>query len=121
MFKSVKTPEEYVKMSTEYFSAFPKTVDEVKDVLEKTKNVYETEAENAKSVIATYTKASRGDASINEIAAANKKAQELMIAARFAAIMSMPGAVFALPLLTKISDEYSFDLVPASVKAEFDL
>ena len=121
MFKTIKTPEEYVKMSTEYFSAFPKTIEEVKTVLEKTKNVYETEAENAKSVITTYTKASRGDASINEIATANKKAQSLMVAARFATIMSMPGAIFALPLLTKMSDEYSFDLIPASVKAEFDL
>jgi hypothetical protein len=35
--------------------------------------------------------------------------------------MAVPGAVFALPVLAKIADEYDFDFVPASVKKEFNI
>jgi hypothetical protein len=115
------TPQDYFKAVQDTFAAFPKTQEDITSVFEKTKNVVETETANAKEVISTYNKAAKGDASLNEIAAANKKAQELLIAARFATVMAMPGAVFALPLLSKMADEYSVDFVPASVKKEFGI
>jgi hypothetical protein len=58
---------------------------------------------------------------MNEISLANKKAKELFVTARFAATMMIPGAVFALPVLTKLADEYDFDFIPASVKKEFEI
>jgi len=115
------TSQDYIKATTDYFSAFPKTPEEIKTVLGKTKSVIETEIENGKEVIKTYSKVSKGEATMKEIAASNKKAQEVFVAARFACIMAMPGAIFALPILSKLADEYSFDLVPASVKREFNI
>lgn len=102
-------------------SSFPKTFDEVIEVNEKIKRVIEVEQKNAKEVVSIYNKAAKGDASMNEIMAANKKAQDLATAARFAAVMAMPGAIFALPFMVEAAKEYSIDFVPASVAKEFDI
>lgn len=58
---------------------------------------------------------------MNEIMQANKKAQEVAVAARFAAVMAMPGAIFALPFIVEASKEYDFEFVPASVSKEFGI
>jgi hypothetical protein len=122
MFTSLpKTPQEFLDLSTEYFSALPKTMDEVTAVAGKVKTVLEIETANAQSVIAAYQKAAKGDASINDIALANKKAQELMVTARFAAILAMPGSIFILPAIAKAAKNFSVELYPASVKEEFSL
>ena len=115
------TPQDYFKSVQDSLASFPKTEEDIKAVFEKTKNVVTTEAASAKEVIATYNKASRGEASMNEISLANKKAQELFVAARFAAVMALPGAIFALPVLSKMADEFDVDFVPASVKKEFSI
>ena len=93
----------------------------MKEVGEKVKKVIETEQENAKEVVSIYNRAARGDASLNEITKANKKAQEVATAARFAAVMAMPGALFALPFMIEASKEYGFDFVPESVSKVFDI
>lgn len=121
MFTTIKTPEDFIKQATEYFSVFPKTQDEVKEVLEKSKAVFEAEAKNATDLLATYQKMATGDASMNQIAAANKKAQALAVSARFAAFIAIPGAIFALPAVTKFAKEHSIDFVPASVSKEFSI
>jgi hypothetical protein len=118
---TLKTPQDLFKAVTDTFAAFPKNPEEFKTVLEKTKNVYESEVEKTKSVIKTYSKASKGDASINEITVANKQAQSLMVTARFATLMAIPGALFMLPALKTLADEYDFELVPESVRKEFNL
>ena len=115
------TTQDYFKATTDYFSAFPKNVDEVKTVFEKTKRVYDTETENVKSVISTYSKASTGNASINEISDANKKVQDLCVTARFAAVVAVPGAIFALPVINTMAKEFSINLIPSSVEKEFNL
>jgi CHASE3 domain sensor protein len=69
------TPQDYFKAVQDTFAALPKTPEDVKATLEKTKNVIDAEAANVKEVISTYNKASTGDASINEISLANKKAK----------------------------------------------
>jgi hypothetical protein len=115
------TAADYIKTTTDYISAFPKSPEEIKEVFEKAKNVFDTEVQNSKEVIRTYSLAAKGEASLKEISTANKKAQEVLIATRFASIMAMPGAIFALPVLSKIADEYAFDLVPASVRKEFNI
>ena len=115
------TTQDYFKAVQDSFSALPKTQEEMMAVLEKTKNVVDAETANVKEVISIYNKAASGDASMNEITQANKKAQELFVAARFAAVMALPGAIFALPILSKMADEFSVDFVPASVKKEFSI
>jgi hypothetical protein len=115
------TPQDLFTQATKYMAAIPKTTEEVQAVLTKAKTVAEVEAQNAKEVIATYNKATRGDASINEITQANKKAQELMVAARFATVLAMPGGIFMMPMLIEASKEFDFDFVPASVSKEFGI
>lgn len=116
------TPQEFYKIATDSFSKLPKSQEEVKVVMEKVKNVYTTEAKKASEMVKTFQKATTGDASVNEIAAANKHAQSLMVTARFAALMSIPGAIFMIPALRKIELELTdFDLIPDSVRQEFDL
>lgn len=114
-------PQDYFKAIQGSFTILPTSVDEAKEVAEKTKKVFETESDNVKAIIATYNKMSTGDASMNEITAAQKKAKEVLVAARFAAAMAVPGAVFVLPALTKIADEYGVNFVPESVKQEFGI
>jgi hypothetical protein len=121
MFTSLKTPQDFFNLSTKYFASVPKTQAEVTEVLGKVKSVYQTEAANAQQVIATYQKASKGDASVNDIALANKKAQELMVTARFAAIMAIPGSIFVLPFLAEAAKEFDVELFPASVREEFNI
>jgi len=113
--------QDYFKAVQDTFSKFPKTPQDVKALIEKTQAVVTTESENVKQVIATYNRATTGDASINEITEANKKTKDLLVTARFAAVMALPGAIFALPLLAKAAEEYDVDFVPASVKKEFNI
>lgn len=115
------TPQDYFKAVQDTFATFPKTQEDVKAIGERVQAVITAETENVKAVISTYNKAVSGDASINEISSANKKAKELLVTARFAAVMAFPGAIFALPMLAKIAEEYDFDFVPASVKKEFNI
>jgi len=116
-----RTPQDLYNTATKYAKAFPTSLEDAKALGEKVKKVIEVEQENAKTVVATYNKAQRGDASINEIVSANKKAQELLVSARFAAFMAMPGSVFMLPFAIEASKEFDFDFVPASVEKEFSL
>jgi hypothetical protein len=115
------TSQDYFKATQDAFAKFPKTPQDVKALVEKTQAVVTAETENVKQVIATYNRATTGDASINEITEANKKTKELFVAARFAAVMALPGAIFALPLLAKAAEEYNVDFIPTSVKKEFNI
>jgi hypothetical protein len=115
------TPQDYFKAVQESFTPIPKSVDEAKSVMDKAKKVVETETGNVKKIIATYNRLSTGDASMNELTSAQKTAKELFVATRFAATMAIPGAVFVLPALVKIADEYDFKFVPESVKKEFNI
>jgi hypothetical protein len=116
-----KTPNDFIKTAADALASLPKTPEQFQEVLAKVKNVVDTEILNGKAVLETYTKASKGDASINEITQANKKTQELMIAARFACIMAMPGSIFTVPFLTKLENDLNIDMVPKSVKKEFNI
>lgn len=114
-------PAEFVTATTNYLKTFPKNEKEIKETLQKVKNVFEAEAANSKSLWATYQKMTTGDASINEITAANKKAQELLKSTQFALLLAVPGSVFLLPAIIKFASEYDIDLVPSSVSKEFGL
>lgn len=116
-----KDPIDFYNYTTKMYKAMPKTVAEVKTVMEKAQTVVKTESENYQDVLKTYAKASKGDATANEISKANKKAAELVKAATFASMLAVPGALFVMPLIIEKAKEYSVDLVPASVAAQFDI
>ena len=120
MFK-FPNPVELINATTDYFKSFPKNEAEIKEALKKVKTVFETEFTNSKDLWASYQKMATGDASINEINAANKKVQELLKSAHFAFLLALPGSVFLLPAIIKFAKEYGIDLVPNSVSKEFDL
>lgn len=117
-----KFQEEFYKKVTESVATLPKTPEEMKVVMEKVKNVYMTETKKAADVVKVYQKAATGDASFNEISTANKNAKDVACAARFAAVMSIPGAIFMIPALDKIHLNLGIeDFVPMSVKEEFNI
>lgn len=116
------TYQDMFDQSQKFYNSIPKTEKEIKDFLEKVKNVYTKEAKKTSEVVSTYQKAATGDASPNELSLANKKAQSLMVTARFAALMSIPGAIFMIPALSKLELELdAMDFIPDSVRQEFDL
>lgn len=121
MFTQFKTPFELFESFSNYAKSFPKNPDEIKEILAKAKNVLEAEAQNSKDLWTTYQKMSTGDASINEINAANKKTQELLKTTRFAFLLALPGTVFLLPAIVKFAKEYDIDLIPSSVSSEFNI
>mgnify|MGYP001175512089 CR=1 FL=1 len=116
-----KTPQDFFNLSQTYFKAIPKNEQEVREFTDKVKNVITAETAQASNVIKTYQKAATGDASVNDITVANKQAKALMVSARFAAFLAIPGAVFALPLLGKLAEELDVELVPESVHKEFGI
>jgi len=120
MFK-FPNPAELVSATTDYFKSFPKNETEIKETLNKVKKVFEAEAANSKDLWTTYQKMAKGDASVNEINTANKKAQELLKSTQFAFLLALPGSVLLLPAIIKFANEYDIDLVPTSVSREFGL
>lgn len=116
-----KNPTEFFKVTSDYFSAFPKNEADVKEFLTKVKAVFEAEAANNKEMWEILQKSATGDASFNEIAKANKLAQDLLASTRFAFMLAIPGTIFFLPLLVQFAKDNGFDIVPASVAKEFDI
>ena len=118
---SIKTPQDFYNMATEFYKSVPKTATEVKATMEKLQSVAKTEFDNSREVMKTYTKAAKGDATANEIAKANKKAGELVKAATFASVLSVPGAIFMLPVIVEQAKKLNIDFVPASVAEQFNI
>jgi len=120
MFRPIpKTPQEFFKVTSSYLTQFPKNETDVKALLEKVKAVFQAESKNSKEMWQIYQKATTGDASVNEIAKANKIAHELMVSTRFAFLLAIPGTVFVLPMLVEFAKEFDVDLIPTSVAEEF--
>jgi len=114
-------PQDFFKLTSDFFKTVPKTAEDTKELLDKIQAVFKDEYENSQDMWKIYQKAATGDATVNEIAEANKKAAELLKATKFATIMAFPGAVFFLPALVELAKTHGVDLVPASVAKQFDI
>ena len=121
MFKSMKTPQDLYKMTTDFFAAVPKTPEDAKVVFQKVQTVFKTEYQNSQDMWKTYQKAATGNATPKEVADANSKATELLKAASFATLVAVPGTVFVLPLIVEKAKEHDIDIVPKSVKETFNM
>jgi hypothetical protein len=117
----LKTQQEFFKLTADYFIKFPKTESEFKDIFFKIQSVFQTEMKNTKEMWQIYQKSATGDATANDIAKANKKAQELLKTTSFAFLVSMPGTIFVLPAIIEMAKKYDIDLIPASVSTEFTI
>lgn len=118
---SFKDPIDFYNYATSFYKSLPKTVDEGKVVLEKVQAIVKTESENCQEVVKAYAKAAKGDATANEIAKANKKAVELAKTATFASFITIPGALFVLPVVAEQAKKYSVDFIPTSVTEQFSI
>jgi hypothetical protein len=121
MFTTLKTPQDYFNLTTKFFESVPKTPADAKVAFEKVQAVLETEKQNSLDMWKIYQKAATGDATVNEISEANKKAAELLKATTFATVIAMPGSLLILPLLIESAKKYDIDLVPKSVAKEFNI
>jgi hypothetical protein len=117
----LKTQQEFFKLTADYFTKFPKTESEFKDIFFKMQSVFQTEMKNTKEMWQIYQKSATGDATANDIAKANKKAQELLKTTGFAFLISMPGTIFVLPAIIEMAKKYDIDLIPTSVSKEFTI
>ena len=112
--------QQFQKVATECFEMVPKNPEQAKELMNKVKIVYTKEAKKVSEVMEIYKKAATGDATANDLAVANKKLQAIGVASRFAALMTIPGAIFMIPALSHIELEIDqFDLLPDSVRQEF--
>ena len=121
MTTTFKDPIDFYNYTTNFYKSMPKTLDEGKDVMNRVQSVLKTEFSNMQDVFTTYAKAAKGDATSNEMSKASKKAIELGKVATFATFLSMPGALFALPLVLKKAKENNVDFVPSSVADKFNI
>lgn len=115
------TPQDFYNLTQDYIKFFPKDEKEIKEITEKVKAVCLTEVKKVVEITGIYQKASTGGASLNEIVTANKKAQDLLVTARFATFLAIPGSFMMVPALSKVAKEYDIPFVPESVAKEFDL
>lgn len=115
------TPLQVMEASREFMLRFPKTEAELRDVFVKLKKVFDEEQRNYEEMWTIYGEASKGEASQNEIDLANKKAIELVRAANLTFLLFIPGAVFALPVLVEMGRKVGVELIPQSVKRQFNL
>lgn len=116
-----KMPDTIFNAATNYFSVLPKNAAEVRETLTKVESVLRTEALKSKEVWETNYKAARGEASVNEIVAANLKTTELLLTAQFACLAMIPGSLFFLPVLVGAAKEFGVNIVPESIRKEFNL
>jgi len=114
-----KTTQDYFKVTSDFFSSLPKTPEDTKALFEKLQAVFKDEYDNSQSMWKVYQKAATGDATVNEIADANKKATEILKATAFGSLIMVPGVLFILPILIEKAKEFGIDLVPASVNKQF--
>ncbi len=121
MFTTFKTPQDYFNAMSTAFSSLPKTQKDVNAAFEKLQAVFAAEAGNSTAMWKTFQKAATGNATANEIAAANKQAAELLKATQFATLIAIPGVLFALPAIVEAAKAYGIDLVPASVATQFNI
>jgi len=121
MFSTFKTPQDFFKLTTDFYDSIPTTPEDTKVVLEKVQTVFKDEYQNSMDMWKVYQKAAAGDATANEIASANKKATELLKSTTFASLVMVPGAIFILPLLIDKAKEFNIDLVPESVSKQFGI
>lgn len=115
------TSQQLFNSTLQFWNNIPKNETEIKKSLQKLKSVFETEFEKSKGMWEIYAKAAKGEATMNELHDANRMCQELMITARFAAILAIPGAIFVLPQLVKTAQQFGVDLVPQSVAKQFKI
>lgn len=122
---TTKTPldlaDDIAKSVSHAFRALPKNETEVKENFEKLKRVCDSEMKTTTEMMRVYQKSFTGDANPNELAFANKKAQELVSQAVLGGFLLLPGSFFALPFVVKAARDNGIELVPESVKREFNL
>lgn len=122
MFTSfAKTQQDMLTLSQDYFKMIPKDVKEVKTAFQKAQTAFATEKSKFTKTMETYKKAGTGDASANELAAANKASQELMTTACFASYIAIPGAIFTVPAMAKLAEANNVKFVPESVSSAFGI
>lgn len=116
-----KTPQDFFALSQEYFKMIPTSEKDIKDAFQKVQTVVATENSKFTKATDTYKRASTGDATANEIAEANKLSQEVAVAARFGAYISMPGAIFTVPAMAKLAAQHNVEFIPKSVSEAFGI
>jgi hypothetical protein len=83
--------------------------------------VFEDQTEKTKCMWKTYHSATFGIATPEEINSANETLKDLCKAAGFTTLLLLPGTLLFLPFIIKAAKDNGIDIVPDSVKKQFNL
>ena len=88
----------------------------VKNWLLKLKQGLSTEAEETKAMFDTYVRYTQGQASEQEMNAANEQFKDLLRGLGMGTLAAMPGSVVTLPLVFKLAKKFNIELMPSAFK-----
>jgi len=92
-----------------------------KENFEKLTNVINTEMSNLEDAFSTYRKFSQGLANLEDIKEANNKTGQAFLATNIALIAASPAGSLLIPTISKTAKNYGMNIVPESVKKEFNI
>lgn len=92
----------------------------VKNWLLKLKQGLSTEAEETKVMFDTYVRYTQGQASEQEMAAANEQFKDLLRGLGMGTLAAMPGSVVTLPLVFKLAKKFNIELMPSAFKNDVE-
>jgi len=88
----------------------------VKNWLLKLKQGLSTEAAETKTMFDTYVRYTQGQASEQEMAAANEQFKDLLRGLGMGTLAAMPGSVVTLPVVFKLAKKFNIELMPSAFK-----
>jgi len=94
------------------------TMDDVKAKLLKIKAALGQEADETKQMFGTYVKHSRGQASDQEMAAANEQLKDVLRGVGMGVFALVPGHIITVPLLFGLAKKYNIQLLPSAFRSE---
>jgi len=92
----------------------------VKNWLLKLKQGLSTEAAETKTMFDTYVRYTQGQASEEEMAAANEQFKDLLRGLGMGTLAAMPGSVVTLPVVFKLAKKFNIELMPSAFKNDVE-
>jgi len=92
----------------------------IKNWLLKLKQGLSTEAAETKTMFDTYVRYTQGQASEEEMAAANEQFKDLLRGLGMGTLAAMPGSVVTLPLVFKLAKKFNIELMPSAFKNDVE-
>ena len=111
--------QDYIDSMNKFYSTLPSSVDELKELSEKSQNVVMTEVANVVQLQTACLELFNGNK--DKISEITKKSEEALKAISFASLLAVPGAITVLPSIVKTAKSYKLNIIPESVVSQFGI